>query len=268
MTKPKYINDRIFLNWMADVKKGSIKNFSYHSAKTEKGAIEEARKKMKRLEALGMIRPVEYYFKAKNPCCEVFYYPTKDGLRYIGREDEYKYIEMKSNNEIQHKSMEVDMAVSFVKHYTNYQPNGFNAGYKVEIEYEPDIFGKKPDIFINLKDDTNHFKFWVEVEKKYDIDREVDDKVKIFNSLKPKLPKQTRLLIVLGGCNHAWIYPQAQQSNLIQVERLNRSFNNFIRKKIKNYPPDVFFMNYLDYYRLNEAVWYQGGCATPRKLIQ
>jgi len=90
----------------------------------------------------------------------------------------------------------------------------------------------------------------------------------IYHDRRQKRPPFTKCLIILGGVSQAYITPQGQTEHRIQVERLNQSFNRFIKKLKTQKIDDCFmFMNFLDYYRLDKAVWYDNS-GQPRKLIQ
>jgi len=236
---------------------GSINNFFSITAKDPDGCMLQTSKYFNDFIKHAYIRPLAFDITPRNRRKEIFYAPTLKGAKYVGRESEYKYKEIRATSTARHDSMKYDIALSLVRLYPD---------WNFEFEYEKSFGGKKCDIFIKARKDDKTLYYWVEVERKTECYKEVKAKVNIFNKLKGKLPFGTKCLFVLSYLYHdPLLRPQEYNLNQIIKERIetnNKQFNRFV----KSAPKDFLFLNFINFYRLNESVFYENG--NPRKLIQ
>lgn len=246
------------INQLMTVKYGSVNNFFSLTAKDPKGALLQAAKYFYDFAKKGYIRALDYDIMPRNKRKEVFYYPTAKGAKYVGRGDEYRYKEIRASSTIRHDSMKFDIALSLVRLYPD---------WIFSFEYEPVKAGFKPDIFVTAKKDGKTLYYWVEIERKPECYKEVSRKVAIFNKVKSKLPFGTKCLFVLCYLYHdSLLRPQEYGLSPEITKRIevnNKQFNGFVKNAPKG---DFLYLNFINFYRLNEAVWY--GSGTPRKLIQ
>ena len=245
------------LDQLMTVQYGSINNFFSITAKDPDGCLLQTTKYFKDFIKHGYIRQLAYDLKPYRRRKEIFYTPTLKGAKSIGREAEYKYKDIRASSTILHDSMKYDIALSLVRLYPD---------WNFQFEYEKEVGGKKCDILITAKKEDKTLYYWVEVERKTECYKEVKNKVDIFNKLKGKLPFGTKCLFVLSYLYHdPLLRPQEYHLNPIienRIETNNKQFNRFI----KSAPKDFLFLNFINFYRLNEAVWFENG--NPRKLIQ
>jgi hypothetical protein len=240
---------------------GTINNHYSREAKTADGALLQPAKYFKSFEKQGLIRKAIYDFEPTNKRREITYFLTHKGAKAIGMDQEYKYKELRASSTVKHDSMVKDLALSFLYLYPEWE---------FEFEYEPTIHGHKPDMFVNMRREGGlHYKFWVEIERKKECYKGVMHKVAIFDKIKGKLPKNTKCLFALLTLYHdPLLRPREYDKDIAvksRIEDNNKQFNRFVKSvKLSN---DYLFLNFLNFYRLNEAVWY-GNSGSPRKLIQ
>jgi hypothetical protein len=236
---------------------GSINNFFSITAKDPKGSMLQTSIYFADYIKHGYIRALAYDFTPRNRRKEIFYTPTLKGAKFVGRESEYKYKEIRATSTVRHDSMKYDIALSLVRLYPD---------WNFEIEYEKEVAGKKCDIFITASQEDKKLYYWVEIERKTECYKVVKRKVDIFNKVKSKLPFGTKCLFVLSYLYHdPLLRPQEYKLNPIienRIETNNKQFNRFV----KSSPKDFLYLNFINFYRLNEAVWFENG--KPRKLIQ
>lgn len=237
---------------------GTINNHYSREAKSTNGSLLQAGKYFRSFEKSGFIRKAVYDFEPSNKRREIIYFITHKGARHIGMDDEYKYKEFKASANTKHNSMVADVALSFLHLYPEWE---------FDFEFNSDFQGKRPDIFINMKREHFLYKFWVEVERKKECYKGVMSKVGSIGKL--KLPKNTKILFVL--CTpfvDPFIRPTEYQdtAHRLRIEDNNKQFNRFVKSKL-NIGSDYLFLNFINYHRLNEAVWFDHK-GQPRKLIQ
>jgi len=240
---------------------GTINNHYSREAKTVNGSLLQTSKYFKDFEKQGLIRKAVYDVEPSDKRREITYFITYKGARHIGMDDEYKYKEFRASINVKHDSMVKDIALSFLYLYPEWE---------FEFEYEPTIQGFKPDLFINMRREGGlHYKFWVEVERKKECYKGVMHKVAIFDKIKGKLPQNTKCLFVLCTIFHnSFLRPQEYTDSAakLRIEDNNKQFNRFVKSKL-NISTDHLFLNFINYHRLNEAVWFDHK-GQPRKLIQ
>lgn len=245
------------MDWFMTIHYGSINNFFSITAKDPDGCLLQATKYFAAFIKHGYIRALAYDLKPYRRRKEIFYAPTLKGAKLVGRETEYKYKEIRASSTILHDSMKYDIALSLVRLYPD---------WNFEFEYEKSIGGKKCDIFISARKDLKLLCYWVEVERKTECYKEVKAKINIFNKLKGNLPFGTKCLFVLSYLYHdPLLRPQEYKLTPEIVHRIevnNNQFNRFV----KSAPKDFLYLNFINFYRLNEAVFWENG--NPRKLIQ
>lgn len=242
---------------------GTINNHYSREAKTVNGSYLQIQRYFKEFEKSGFIRKAVYDYEPTNKRREIIYFITHKGAKHIGMEDEYKYKEFRASINTKHDSMVADVALSFLHLYPEWE---------FEFEYEPTIQGFKPDMFVNMRREGGlHLKFWVEVERKKECYKGVMHKVAIFDKVKSSRKKlqdyDTKCLFVLcTSLVDPLMRPTEYEdiANKIRIEDNNKQFNRFI--KSAKLGSDYLFMNFLNFHRLNEAVWF-GNSGSPRKLI-
>jgi hypothetical protein len=247
------------MDQLMTIKYGSINNFFSITAKDPGGCMLQASKYFNDFIKHGYIRPLAFDITPRNRRKEIFYAPTLKGAKYVDRESEYKYKEIRATSTVRHDSMKYDIALSLVRLYPD---------WNFQFEYEKAFGGKKCDTFITARKEDITLYYWVEIERKTECYKGVKSKINLFNKAKPKLPFGTKCLFVLSYLYHdPLLRPQEYRLNPIienRIETNNKQFNRFVKSVPKG---DFLFLNFINFYRLNEAVWWGGG-RNPRKILQ
>lgn len=255
---------KLLLNNLLDIGGvATLNNLYSRSAKSYKGSLLFARKLFKDYSAEGLIERIEPIGKPMNKAREVFYCLTKNGARYIGRTDEYKYKKyQKSPNNVMHESMKFDVALSFLKLFPD---------KKFTIRYDSSFYDVQPDILIRIES-TNRkelTKFLlIEIERKKTVDRVFNEKIKryeqMFESIVRNKSHNIEQFTVLFIYTDIWFDPfvrPQQYSEPIVSERIN-TVNTLVKNLVHHYcndlPDDRYrFTAFHNFHRLHEQVWYK-----------
>lgn len=255
-TRKQLLNNLLDIGGVA-----TLNNLYSPHAKTYKGSLLFARKLFKSYFGDGLIERIEPIGKPFNKSREVFYCLTKNGARYIGREDEYKYKKyQRSPHNAMHESMKFDVALSFLRLFPN---------QKFTFRYDSSFYGVQPDILIRIES-TNPKELTrfllVEVERKKTIDRVFNEKIKryeeMFKSIEKNKSHNINQFTVLFVYTDIWfdvfLRPQhyADQTVSYHIEHINLLIKNLIQHYCKSLPEARYrFTGFHNFYRLHEAVW-------------
>lgn len=261
-SKKQLLNDLLDIGGVA-----TLNNLYQPTATTYKGAMKRVRVNKDFWLSEGLIEVVKpyYSYRSEFPARELFYCLTKKGAAFIGRDDyDYKKASRSPHLEnIMHESAKFDVALAFVRLYRDWD---------VKIEYKT-FKGLRPDIFITMKKNGVVRYFLVEIERKKDISRVIREKIKeqYKNKLKIKetkedLPRIFNLLIVYSPLTYnPFTRPQEMTGNIVKdIEDMRSEAYDLARYGELDI---VLCIPLPDFYRLNEAVWFNslGG---KIKLIQ
>ena len=230
----------------------SVNNLFSYEAKSYKGALLQVDIDIKRYLKAGWISKVPFDLKPRNKRQQYFYFATRKGAKAIDRLEDFKQKITKSLNNAEHESMKIDVARAFLINYPDYE---FTFDYKKE-------FNKlRPDIFIKAKSpEGREYTFLVEVERKKELTRIINDKIKNynkhiangdFNSLyKPKI------LFVCADLQYdAYLRPQQYPDNQAQLNKLNKHYADFL-SKIKNLPDKHYrFITFPEFTKIADQNW-------------
>ncbi|MBI5402511.1 MAG: hypothetical protein HY959_03860 [Ignavibacteriae bacterium] len=242
-------NRKLLLNYLIDIGGvATINNMYSLEAKSYKGGILQARKLFKFYVANGLIKHLDPIINPRNPSQEIFYFITKQGADFVGRED-YKWKGVpKSPFNTFHESMKFDFALSWIKHF---------GSRETKIEYQRSFSKVRPDITITYKGR----KYLVELERKKTIDRTVREKFihyeKMFMEMKEKKYDNPKNYTVLFVFTNTWYNvfarPQQYEYYLGEIKVLHEMTKE-LAKKCRS---DFLFMPFSDFYKLNDVVWYK-----------
>jgi len=248
------------LDQLMTIKFATINNFYSPDSNTYDGSLLQITNYFNEFNDAGYIRSIDYDLKPRNRRKEVFYYITPKGAEYIGRKDEYKFKEIKAASMIRHESMKVDFALSMVRFYPDWE---------FDFDYNKTIGVHKPDIWLKMRhrEKGTLYTYWVEIERKKYMSRDVINKSKNFkSSIKGD---DVKCLFVMSSLFYdCLLRPQEYEANKASIEFINNQFKRMLKKGFRRELDNRFlFMNFTNFYRLNEAVWFSpDNC--PRKLIQ
>lgn len=218
-----------------------INLFSYE-AKTHKGSLLQVNKDIKHYLDLGFIHRIPTNVPkthSKNIDRQTkdwfaFYSLTKDGAREIGREDEYKQHVIKSLNNLEHESMKIDVARSFIENYPDYD---------FDFDYSSSLNKIRPDILVRAKNlhDRREFTFLVEIERKKEMSRTHREKILKYEKFSDKelfinngLSDKTKVLVVFSNFVFNGFYrPLFFNSPVYKKEKLSlhKSFDEYLAGK-------------------------------------
>ena len=186
-----------------------------------------------------------------------FFTITLEGCKFLERGDEYKNITCKavSTDRIRHESYKIDVLLSLVRLYRD---------YKFYITYPISLGGRRPDALIFMKHRTidKQYNFILEIERKKTISRTFKETVYPYLSINKKdksIPRKYKVLVVFSDKDS---YPDFYRPQMTGVrDRIFRTFD--LTRKLASHEkygqqlPNYFlFMPQSDFYRLNEAVWF------------
>lgn len=169
--------DRKFqvLRALSIVKYATIYNFQpwlSHRATSYAGSLIWPRKIFKILETAGYIQKIRSYGYGPTWSYNTFYQLTKQGSRFIGNEDDRKYIDPRSMQAISHQAGLIDIVLAFVYLYPTYH---ISVDYFAKFEID---LNKKynPDAVIKLTSPDKVYHFIVEFERSRERDAIKKDK--------------------------------------------------------------------------------------------
>lgn len=238
--------------------KYNISAFTRKTADTLEGSMKEPRRLFRQLLAAKLIAPIPVYGFGKQHSHNTFYRATRRGHTAIeGRQ--YRYIEPKSMNQIDHQSGLADIMLGFIYGYPE---------YAVEIDYGKTFeIGKNdrytPDAYVKLTGlDGKEYHFIVEFERTreaVEIRREkLSRNEKITDFKRYGLPEKTKFLYVYAyeRFNIFWRPVQYGDPEIkTMIKATADRFNNLIRLS-QDLPDYKYrFMPFQEFYRLNEPVW-------------
>jgi len=239
-----------------------INLFSY-LADTSKGSVRQVNIKIEEYLKSGYINPIPFDGKPINENYKSwgqFYYLTKTGSQVIDRVNEYRQKVSKSSNSLEHESMKIDVALSFIRNYPEYE---FSFNYKADFK------GIRPDILVNAKNIYNnkHYTFFVEIERsKKEMTYIYKEKILNYNKFinnglfenkgffKPKV-----LFVCAYNQYPFYLRPQQYndkiyQSYFIDVYRL---FDTFLKLLKNNNTSDKYyrFIPFPEFTKIAEPIW-------------
>jgi hypothetical protein len=239
----------------------TLNNLYSPNAKTYKGGLLYTRKLFKSFLDEGLIERIEPIGRPMNKSREVFYCLTKNGVRYIGRTDEYKYKKyQKSPHNVMHESMKFDVAISFLRNYPN---------AKFTFRYDSTFYGVQPDILIRIEStnpkEVTRF-LLVEIERKKTVDRVFNEKIKryetMFQAIEKNKSHNVNQFTVLFVYTDIWfdVFLRPQQFSdpyvINHIEKVSNLVKNLVYHYCKFLPQHRYrFTAFHNFYRLHEAVW-------------
>lgn len=230
-------------------------------AKTYKGGLLYTRKLFKSFLEDGLIEKIQPIGRPMNKSREVFYCLTKNGVRYIGRTDEYKYKKyQKSPHNVMHESMKFDVAISFLRNYPN---------AKFTFRYDSTFYGVQPDILIRIESqnpkEVTRF-LLIEIERKKTVDRVFNEKIKryeaMFQAIEKNKSHNVNQFTVLFVYTDIWfdVFLRPQQFTdpyvINHIEKVSNLVKNLVHHYCKFLPQHRYrFTAFHNFYRLHEVVW-------------
>jgi len=257
-------NRKLLLNNLLDIGGvATLNNFYSPIAKTHKGGLLFTRKLFSSYLEDRLIEKIDPIGKPANKAREVFYCLTKKGAAYIGRSDEYKYKKYpRSPYNALHESMKFDVALSFLRLYPN---------KKFTFRYDSSFYGVRPDILIRIESsnpkELTRF-LLVEIERKKTVDRVFNEKItryeEMFKAIEKKkshnLSQFKTLFVYADLWYDGFLRPQQyrEPQHIEPIGRTNYLVKSLVSRYCRNLPHNRYlFMPFHDFYKLNEAVWYQ-----------
>lgn len=231
-------------------------NLASYEAKTYKGAMLQANKEIKEYLNAKLIQQVPFDLKPRNKRQQFFYFATREGAKAIDRIEDYKQKITKSINNAEHESMKIDVAISFVRNFPDYD---------FDFNYSANLGGIKPDILIKAKSvhDDREYVFLVEVERKKEFSRIVRDKISRYNKHlkegmleKNNLPDRTKVLFVCSNLRYdVYLRPQQYGENEKQINFLYKQFSDFL-SEVKTLPNKHYrFIPFPEFPKIAEPIW-------------
>ncbi|MBX7047315.1 MAG: hypothetical protein K1X86_15905 [Ignavibacteria bacterium] len=253
---------KLLLNNILDIGGvATLHNLYSPQANTYKGGLLFTRKLFKSYIEDGLLEKIEPIGRPMNKSREVFYCLTKNGARYIGRTDEYKYKKyQKSPHNVMHESMKFDVALSFLRLYQH---------SKFTFRYDSSFYGVQPDILIRIENtnpkETTRF-LLVEIERKKTVDRVFNEKIKryelMFKAIEKNKSHNLNQFTVLFVYTDIWfdVFLRPQQFNdpfvITHIEQVNNLVKNLVQYYCKFLPENRYrFTCFHNFHRLNESVW-------------
>ena len=214
------------LHEILSVEFASINNLFSPTAKSYKGSLLQVNKDINKYLKAGWVSQIPFDLRPRNKRQQFFYFVTRQGVNVIDRLDDFKQKITKSLNNAEHESMKIDVALSFIRNFPDYE---------FDFNYKADLGGLKPDILVKAKNIHDHreFTFLVETERKKELTRIYRDKVSRYNKLikeglfeKHKLSPKTKVLFVCANLRYD-VYLRPIQYH----EAKNKPFLNLLYKQ-------------------------------------
>ncbi len=257
---------KLLLNNLLDIGGvATLNNLYSPTAKSYKGSLLFTRKLFKSYLEDGLIERIPPIGKPMNKSREVFYVITKQGAKYIGRTDEYKYKKyQKSPNNVMHESMKFDVALSFLLNFP---------GKKFTFCYDSSFYGVRPDILIRIEatgpKEVTKF-LLVEIERKKTVDRVFNEKIKRYEEMfkqisvnkSHNIDQFTVLFVYTDIWFDVFLRPQQYLEENVagHIEQVNTLVKNLISKYCRHLPESRYrFASFHNFHRLHEAVWFTPG---------
>lgn len=250
------------LNTMLDIGGvATLNNLYSPHAVTYNGGLLYTRKLFKSFLEEGLIERIEPIGRPMNKCREVFYCLTKNGARYVGRVDEYKYKKIqRSPHNIMHESSKFDIAISMLRLFPQ---------CTFTFRYDSSFYGVQPDILIRIESQNSKqvTRFLLlEMERKKTIDRVFHEKIKRYQAMFEAIEKNkshninqfTVLFVYTDIYFDVFLRPQEFNTpEIIQrIERVNTLVRNLVNQYCKHLPEHRYrFTAFHYFHRLHEAVW-------------
>lgn len=240
------------LDQLLTLQYATINNFYSPKSNNPLGALNQVTRDFKSLIKNDYVKPIPMDERPHNKRQETFYQVTHKGAHRIDRLEDYKGVkEMKSVNNVKHESSKIDVVLSFLRNYPEYD---------IEVSYSR-VFGNiKPDIYLKLGD----YHFIIEIERKRKIHATLP-LLDRYKKIKNDLPKNAKVLIVWNNIGfNPFIRPQEYTTPIIQSQKafLDSQFESLI-KKASSLPPYFFrFLPFYEFPNLHTKVW-----RTPRGEI-
>jgi len=254
---------KLLLNNLLDIGGvATLNNLYSPKANSYKGSLLFTRKLFKDYVAEGLIEKIDPIGKPMNKAREVFFCLTKKGAHYIGRSDEYKYKKyQKSPNNVMHESMKFDVALSFLRNFSE---------KKLTFRYDSSFYGVRPDILIRIESTSKKelTKFLlIEIERKKTVDRVFNEKITRYEEMLKSIERNkshninqfTVLFIYTDIWYDCFSRPQQYSDTLIasHINQVNSLVKNLVHHYCKNLPEHLYrFTAFHNFHKLNEMIWY------------
>lgn len=246
------------LHELLSVQFANIYNLFSYTADTLDGSLLFVTRKIKEYQKAGLVKQVPFDLKPRNKRQQFFYCVTKKGAKSIDRGDDFKQEITKSIEMALHESMKIDVALSFLRNYPEYE---------FSFDYKADLGGLRPDILVRAKNvhDFREYTFLVEVERKKELTRSKRDKISNYNKhiqdglfKKNNLSPKTKVLFVLSNRRYD-PYIRPQNYNLPEVKEqmdlLYRQFYKFINEVSSESIKYFRFIPFPEFTRIHEPIW-------------
>jgi len=254
--KIKNTKKQQILNWLGIVRYANPTNFYFPRANT-RDAIYNVSKVFNALEKEKLIQRVAFNEDRAVRKFEQFHSLTKKGAMSIDFDDEYKYVAIKSINNLNHESSKIDIAVSFLKLFPDWE---------IHFEYNAVFEGVKPDIVVRMMNHLTgeYYSFMVEIERKKYPAR-ILEKVKSYERMfkvidyrKNKLSGKTKLLMVFNNLRFSpfWRPMDYENQEVKKIIKMVESQFSQVLQHGKNLSPKHYrFLPFHQFHELNKPVW-------------
>lgn len=246
------------LHELLSVQFASNNNLFSYSAKSYEGALLFVNRKIKDYLKAGWISQIPFDLKPRNKRQQFFYFVTREGAKVIDRLEDYKQKITKSLNNAEHESMKIDIALSFLRNFSDYE---------FSFDYKADLGGLKPDILVRATNINDHreFTFLVEIERKKELTRISRDKILKYNKFikgglfsKHNLSPKTKVLFVCLNLRYdPYLRPQNYRLSEVmeQLQLLYKQFDYFLNE-IKSESDKFYrFIPFPEFTEIAKPIW-------------